>query len=1151
LALLAAAAVALAAGEKASKPAVLFAASHSGGCGHEVAGRLAKAGFALRRRHAGLSDRPLSWDEAKRYNAIVLFGLGRANADMTLGRTKRTIEALNRHLAGGGGVLMLGAYGQMATDGPPQTAFLTPLGLTPLFDELPLDAETSAEATAWKILFAHTKAIADSPVTKGVTSLWYPAPKGRPGAQNHAVPFVADARWQVVVRGSPSSRTRRGLMVAGGRLTGAGTFDKDVPLVAFRQVGRGRIVFLGITQEYLTGPHATTTLESVVLDRGLTGAPSGGYRLLENALRWLTAPSAASGEMGGATMDATMLADPHETRFAKPFSWDRKLAFPAVEPAHTGAVGARTKYSTGKATADEWVAAAKAGRLAWLVFLEDFRHLTAAEFDKLKADCARLSGPAFTAVPGIAIDDEVGNHYFYFGTTFPCPAAKFLSADGKVFRSHDPSLGRESPYIPGQLAMTTLDYAYSISSFKLTAGNYLFGRDAAPFADFFSNWDAMGVVTSRAGRLVEDATADYLKIVDSGQGPLPLAIDLMDDPSQLSSSRWRTVLRLPAAGGQLIGARLELGTKVADYFNAWHHYPDNPTKLYITSGPQIKSWCYVGPRDYEGNLRGDFVWQNYRWRLRGAVSSAVGLKEVVVLDGTEPFRRFLPGGAKRFEFTIDLTHDKQHNLVLIATDTRGGRAVSGEQWDRNHRLEEFMCGDRNNQLSYGYVTNSRGTGLLLGGNQTLATPNKRLAPGISPAGTFKNDGLLGAPAFDGAAGGEPDVWENVEPISPAYPASKPTVCEARRLLHTGDLHVGEGRREHRFADGVEVHNVWHTLWRTEPATDYVVTRRNTFYQIDPDSPLAVFRWRIDVKLLRDLPNKGFHLVSMPARATRLWAIRDARGPVRYGAWEPTRLSNDRTLSIDFGRGACAAYLDSPLGGAAIFPLTDGLTASMRLPRHSSLRVNLPASLSPRKAGQSRRVELLILGIPRTTKQTQHLPGASNEIVERFYRDFGLDGGPTGYEVAPAAGLVVDRRYILRIDGAKQRCFSGRLTGKLVSSLPIAVEGLRDNWSSFLYDRALKKARPIGTFESTAWATVPLRGRLDVFVGQPVTADSADVTIQLTQTGEDAWHLEVHNPTDRPIETTVRKNALFDPLNARAFDEWKVTVPPGSSVHRGL
>jgi hypothetical protein len=50
--------------------------------------------------------------------------------------------------------------------------------------------------------------------------------------------------------------------------------------------------------------------------------------------------------------------------------------------------------------------------------------------------------------------------------------------------------------------------------------NYRFKSSAAPFADFFSDYDAMGVVTVRNGEVVEDASEDYLKLCASGQTPV-------------------------------------------------------------------------------------------------------------------------------------------------------------------------------------------------------------------------------------------------------------------------------------------------------------------------------------------------------------------------------------------------------------------------------------------------------------------------------------------------------------------------------------------------------------------------------------------------------------------------------------------------------
>ncbi|HEY3416093.1 MAG TPA: hypothetical protein VGM23_04325 [Armatimonadota bacterium] len=1135
----------------AKPPAVLFSGTYQGTCCYQVAQKLANAGLALNvQGWPGLHDAPLSWDTAKRYNVIVLTGLGLANADMTLpDRVNTTRTTLQQYLAAGGGVLLFSAYGQMATEGPAQTAFLQPLGLIPLFNEMPLDPDSSVKATSWKLNFAYTNAFTPSPVTNGLKNLWYPAPTGRPGAQNHLTTFTVDNSWTVLVRGGHGSFTRTG-SPTDPTPTEAGTYSHDVPLLAVKQVGKGRLMYLGITPEYLTGPVAMTTLEGITLERGLKGIPSDGYKLLENALKWLAEPSVAEGTLGGATMDAHLLDNPNKTKFGQPFTWPNEPVFPAECPAYSGVIGARTRYSSGSATPDEWVAKAKTKGLSFLVFLEEFRKLTPEKFAQLKADCTRLSTPDFAVVPGFTIDDEVGNHYFYCGPNMAYPEKRHLSADGTVFVSW-PGLSAKTPYEKGQIAGMLLDYTYTFGSFKLTGGNYLFSKDAAPFADFFSDWDATGVITAQGGKVIEDATGDYLKLVASGQGPLPLALDLLDSPAQLDQSTWRTVLRLPAQGtGSLIAGPLNQATKLRDYFSIWHGYPENPAVPYITSGPEIAYWGYTGSRDYDGNNKGEFVWQNQRWVLRGVVKSAVGVKEVDVYDGTTLFRRYLPGGKTEFTFTLDLTHDRQHNLSLIVTDLRGGRAVGGEQIDRNHRSEEFMCGDRNNQLSYGYSTRSDGTGVLIGGNQSIGTPLKRIDSGISPSGTFKNDALLGAPAFDGGAGGEPNFFDITTPVAPALPVTNPDVNEAHRLLMTGDVNIGDGVRAHHFMDNIGVHNVWGTLWRTEPAKDFRVARRNHFFQIDPDSPLAVFLWQIDITLLDDLPNKGFNVGLLAGSDDRLWAVRSSDGRVCCGTWEDSQRSTPRYLNTPFNKGAYSALLDSPLGGAAVYSLTDGMISSVGLPTRGRFVFQLTPEAAPQKKGETKRVEFLIVGIPRVTDYTKNLAGASTETVERFYRDFGMDGGKTGYTLQLTAGKVIDQRYLLRVDGTGGG-FSGTVTGNLISTLPIVVSGMNDHWSSYLYDRGKKAARSLGNLDGNAWAVVPVHGAADLFIGQPVTADKANVVIQVTQTGNNTWRMEAHNPTDAPITTTLKANSLFDPLKGSAWTQEQLTIPAGSSVWRDL
>lgn len=1136
--------------QEGKKPAVLFVGSHGGRCAHEMANHLARAGFVLNHlAYPGLAANPLTWNEVKKYNVLVVNGLGKSNADMSLSdKNKQTLAVLNQFLQAGGGVLMLGDFGQQATVKPPQDAFLKPLGLTPLFDELTVAPADSEVGTAWNIPFAYTTNLPESPIKKGIRGIWVPVPEHRIGAQNHLISFVCDAHWTIALKGGKKTFTRKGPLQDVSP-KGPGTYTTEVPLAALRSVGPGRVIYFGITPEYLFGANAYTTLEGIVPQRGLIGKPSDGTRLIVSMLNWLATPSLAADVLGGAKMNQKILQNPNKIQYCGPFNWSKKQTFPAAPLPYPGIIGAKTTYSSGTADVNAWIRAAEQENLAFVVFLEDFSKLTKEKFAALKKECKKRSTPSLALIPGFVIDDEVGNHYFYFGTAFSYPDRQFLSEDGKVFASDDPELDPENPKQKGQLAMTTLNYAYTKNSFKQTCGNFLFSKDAAPFANFFSNWDAVGVVTSKNGKLIEDATQDYLQLVDFGQGPLPLAITLLDSPAQLKKTVWRTVLCLPAKGGKTVdGVSLKAGSRIQDYFNLWHFYPDNPVAIYASNGPEIAYWGYRGPRDYEGSNKGNFVWQNYRWQLKGVVKSSVGLKELAIYDGPNLFRRFLPTNQKSFSFVLDLTHDKQHNLVLIVTDKNGKRAISGEHWDRNHRLEEFNCADRNNQLAYGLIQRADQTGILLGGNQTLASPNKRIDPkNVSPSGTFRNDRILGVPAFDGGAGGEPVVYAPVMMRQKGTDVYSPAVSESFRLFATGDVNVGEGRWERNFTDKIRVGNVWHTLWKTQPARDFTVIKRNFFFEPDPNSPLAVFMWKIKITLKKECPDNDFLVAILAPRKARVWAMRGSNGSVLAGNWETTRQSKGRQLTLPFDPGAYAACLDSGLGGAAVFSLTPGLTMQTTLPGKDRITFTLPKANAPEKKGESKTVRLLLVGIPRMTATTKNLPSVTNEVVERFRADFGLAGAPS-YQLDPQAGTVTNTQYILTLDGSREKCFSGKITGTLISSLPVCVSGLNEQSSAFLYDYETKKARPIGIFEGKAWATIVLNGARNLFIGQPIVADQ-NVSLQLTQAAAGKWELEIHNPSAKSIQTRIHINPFFAPLKGiKAMD---LSLPPGASIHRTL
>ncbi len=1125
------------------KPAVLFIGSP--GPYYIVARELNKEGFIINIGEGFPYSTPLTWDEVKNYNVIVLtgIGLGQSNADFSLTQTnKKNISVLMKFLSKGGGILFIPSMGEVKSQMPAQEAFGKKIGITPLFNEVVADNDTQENATAWNLSFGLTENIIQSPITKNVHSLWYPLLSE--GNILETIPFLADKNWNIVVKGSRTSHTEN-ISITAGAITGKkGSYSTDVPLVAYRKFGKGRVVYFSTTSDFIFLQTAETTFEGIVLSHGLEGKPSNGYQIFENSLKWLSESSMKGNIPGGATMNMSLLNNPFKVQFATPYNWNGKSVFPGTSHQYKGIIGAQTQYSSGHGTVKEWVSAAKKAGLSYIVFLENFAALTKAKFEQLKKECKKYTTSDFTAIPGFTIKDEVGDHYFYFGKNTLWPAKKYLSSDGKEFISYDPTVGG-NPYQKGQLAMTTLNYAYTDAGFNQTAGNYLFSKSVAPFTDFFSDWDAMGVITSINNKEVENKTTGYLQVVDSGQDPLPVAIDIIDSPQMLSKTQWTTVImpdNWPHQGAP---------QNISEYWDTWHFEGGfQANNIYITDGPKIENFSFVGYRDYPANDTGNFVWQDYRWEIHGKVDSKAGLKEVEIYDGTKLFRRFLVGGKKQFQFNLDITHDRQHVLVLVATDINGGKAISRGLYDRG-RFYEFMCGDRNNQFDWGHLTRTDGTYIQIGGAQT-ATPFKRVdtAGGITPSEDFFSDPRLGAAAFDGSPGGDPDLQLPVSCNSEKGQISAPNVSDSIRLFDSGDVNIGEGILKWNFADKINVYNVWHTLWKTKPAKEFTLTRTNYLFNVDPNSPIIVYLINIHIKLLKNIPNNGFSIGFIDPVKSHIWTIRSGN-KFYEGIWKRNNNSEPRAINEPFNKGSYVASLDSPLGSLTVYPLTNGLEVETWLPGENRIYFTLSKKYSPQEKGQIKNIKILLIGFPRTTSITSNLPSTTNEVPEKFYHEFGLSAnGKTAYHLNIKTGRLISKRYILNINGGKYRCFSGSITGNLISTLPIVVSNLENRNSVYLYDRGLKKARPIGVYNGKAYSVITLHGTRNLFIGEPVICDAPDLFVQVTQTGENRWHIGINNPTDRVIKAHIMLNPYFEPFKGKTI-KGEITINPGTSIYKTI
>ena len=117
----------------------------------------------------------------------------------------------------------------------------------------------------------------------------------------------------------------------------------------------------------------------------------------------------------------------------------------------------------------------------------------------------------------------------------------------------------------------------------------------------------------------------------------------------------------------------------------------------------------------------------------------------------------------------------------------------------------------------------------------------------------------------------------------------------------------------------------------------------------------------------------------------------------------------------------------------------------------------------------------------------------------------------------------------------------------------AVEGLNDNWSVWLHDRARKgpNIRGLPIRDGRAYAELDLvpgepstvlGPGLDLFIGHPVVCDQPDVGLLVSWMEPGLWFVEAHNPTDAPLKAELRSSKGWTKF---ALSE-SVELAPGTS-----
>ncbi|MCG2661744.1 MAG: hypothetical protein L6437_16045 [Kiritimatiellae bacterium] len=750
----------------------------------------------------------LTWEELKKFNMVILVWPPKGfDTDIR--------PLLDRFMNEGGGVLVV-PYQDMAAEVPqtlpPVLRWLKGLGAT-LYGQGIVDPKREAKIDwcSWpgQPTYIWTSEMTDSPITSGVKNLWY-----RTGINSRkfllSAPIEIDGNWRPIVLTGPDSVAVSWKEVAldtsplkaanpdlyGEFMIPAGMKTGRQPLLAVRECGKGRLALFAVYPGELLWSGYIPAYDGVMLKRGFQGRPSDGWQLLKNLYRWLSAPSMKIAGLGGyKTVRNRIFREPPAP--PRPRSWvngDTPILGKPTASIPRGLVGAHTSYSTGTGTVAEWVKAAKAAKLDFLVFLEDFSHMNSDKWEKLKADCKACSDKDFLAFPSMEFQLELGDRGFLLEPGITWPGTNLLTRDGRritTSRVMDSNTGVIWLYLfTGQS-----EEVKAPSAGNATMGYYSHKTNFTPAWDRrLSN--VFPLFTRTREKMIDDfALQDYLVLQSQNLVETPIALSLMFKPKEIGEAirdGWpsTTVLLdnklkgIKGKGGWPFVTMLNDKQDMSHALNfaGAYCYAGRVGTLCATTGPNILNWdctasvTYHVPRWRVAKREDDFyVLNNYRYRVRLRAASDKGLAEVLIYDGDKGvYRRFLPGGDKTFEVTLDLVNDQVRHLVAVVKDIAGGVAVSPEIKTENWLLRSYWCSDRCN---FGCQPHGHGAGY------------PRPEPWTTQNGP--QDLLLAR-------------W--------SFPVISPSVCVTRANLYT------------RFGTAGGYSCMWNTYYRTWPTEEMDITQ---------------------------------------------------------------------------------------------------------------------------------------------------------------------------------------------------------------------------------------------------------------------------------------------------------------------------------------
>lgn len=998
-----------------------------------------------------------------------------------------------------------------------------------------------------------------SEVSHGVEQVWLPLTPLYSAVQT--MPIQVDDDWQVVLRGGTSARTvpfgaDEGTMTppSGALQREGGVAEPD--LFAIRTYKSGRIAFCSVWPQFSIGQGTRWLYDRRVLDRGVGDRPSNFGQLIENTLTWLANSADGGRSVGGFTTDTRRLEPPNErpgvmeafVERARSRQITAESALRATRrrgALYRGVIGAQSSLGAGEGTVEEFARAAREAGLQFVVFLEEFSRLTAEELSRLIRETEEHSTKDLQLYPGYWLETNTGNRIFLFGRGLEAPPTDLI-VDGRLNQQYqDPATGayvnRWSPLI---------DWAghRMMAGGRVNIGYFGFGdRPRAQRVSDLRLYSMLALRLFRDGAFVEDNLDAYLRSAEGTIPPVPVAVHMLHSPASLVR-----------AAKEDVGVTYAQASSIDSLWNALGYAGQYVApNVFGGGGPRIEAWPQA--RQFYTFAAESFVADAAWLPAPIRVSSAVGLSEIRVYDGTRLYRRFLLGGDRQFERVLKLPASVQRTLVLVAEDIDGGRAVSTalRMW-KGGGLAPIFCGDRINHCDSNPLL-AKGPGSI----EVATTP--KIEAGYT---------------WDGGPRGQHPVMKLTAALKPTLVSNLGVEGDRgwaqRPVLEFADEGAVRVRSilDTQFDDGVPVVNAWRTygplgrasrLFRAEVSlTEFnrptVGPHPDRYPGMATRSGAAVSIFENDVRFLEKQTveslllfvqywYKGpFPVILVHGRGAKVLkrydlspGKRPAEGPLlRTGDWIGVIGAEPSNLSLHVNRGA-------PLklrfrGNDDLSTTFSGQLEKAEVERDDVERFELLSVVDPLDAperGQDRVMALVRYLSDPTGLEVRRGQVASSD------------------EKKPMIGGLLE---IAAADGAVTVSASKPATPVNVP-LPVRISGLNPNWSAGVFQRhgyvlgnygkGANRYRAAGVDREGHVHTALFTDhadRTEVTIGHPVVCDDERLFIQVTlrddRGAEDSWRVSVNNPTDAVVETLCRSTFAMPGLE---LAEQHFSVPPGGYV----